>query len=84
MFKGIATEIWFFKGKDSAFTISIMPLMMPMKLNDSEELYLEGSYPDEMYLISRGRVNLVISNEICFKSFLKGTHIGEIELLLDL
>ena len=52
MYEGLAKEVWFFKGRDPSFIISMMPLMRPLRLEDSEILYKENSYADEIYFIS--------------------------------
>lgn len=83
MHNGVAEHLHIFKNTDKAFIIAIMPLMRPLKLNDEEFLYKEGAFPDEIFFIVKGRVNLVLShNEIAYKSYLKNTYIGEIEIVL--
>lgn len=85
MHNGIVHKIGFFKDKDQSFIISVMPMMKPMQANDGNYLFKEDTYADEMYFIIKGRVNLVLSkNEIVYKSFLKGSYIGEIEILLPM
>mmetsp|Transcript_15456 Transcript_15456/g.27997 ORF Transcript_15456/g.27997 Transcript_15456/m.27997 type:complete len:411 (-) Transcript_15456:1191-2423(-) len=81
MYSGVAADLPFFRGRDKAFVIYVMPLLKPMVLNNTEYLYREGEFPCEVFYIIRGRVNLVLGeSEIAYKSFLKGSHIGEIEL----
>jgi hyperpolarization activated cyclic nucleotide-gated potassium channel 1 len=82
MYNGIAAEIPFFKNRDHAFVVFVMPTLKPLKLTDSDYVYKEGDFATEVYLIIKGRVNFVLSkNEIEYKSFLKGSYIGEVELL---
>lgn len=82
MYNGVVKELIFVKDQDPAFVISVMPLLRPMQHTDLDYLYVEGTYPDEMYFITKGRVNLVLNeNEICYKSFLKGSYIGDVEIL---
>lgn len=82
MYNGIASEIPFFKTRDPAFVVFVMPRLKPLKLLEDEYLYKEGDYATEMYIIIKGRTNFVYGrSEIVYKSFLKGSYIGDIELL---
>mmetsp|Transcript_24630 Transcript_24630/g.43472 ORF Transcript_24630/g.43472 Transcript_24630/m.43472 type:complete len:403 (+) Transcript_24630:855-2063(+) len=81
MYNGIATEIPFLKGKNHAFVIDVMPLLRPLKLSNEDHLYKEGDYAYEMFMITRGRVNLVLGNEVTYKSYLKGSYLGETEII---
>lgn len=61
-----------------------MPLLRPLHLGDSEYLYNIDDFPDEVYFIIRGRVNLIFwYMELVYKSYLKGSYIGDIEIVLD-
>lgn len=81
MYSGIAKNLRFFENKDQAFVIAFMPLLKPLKYDSEEYLWKEGAYADEVFFITNGRVNLVLSNEVCYKSFLRGSYIGEIEIV---
>lgn len=82
MFGGIAKNFPFFINKDAAFVVYVMPLFKPLRLRDSEALYREGEYADEVYFILQGRVNFVLPRtEVVYKSFLRGSYIGEVEVL---
>jgi len=85
MYSGAAKEIRLFNQSDQALVIAFMPLLKPLKFNDNEFLWRENNYSDEVHFITRGRVNLVLpENEVTYKSFLKGSYIGEIEIILKL
>ena len=85
MFGGIAKSIPFFVNKDAAFIVYVMPLFKPLRLRDSELLYKEGEYADEVFFIIQGRVNFVLPRtEIVYKSFLRGSYIGEVEVLQEI
>jgi CRP-like cAMP-binding protein len=59
-----------------------MPLFKPLKINNGDYLYREMDYSDEVYFITRGRVNFVVKgSEIVYKSYLRGSYIGEIEVI---
>ncbi|OMJ93516.1 hypothetical protein SteCoe_3492 [Stentor coeruleus] len=82
MYGGIANQLPFFKGKDSAFIVEVIPCLVPMKINEGECVYQIGDYADYAYIIAEGRVSLVTEDEqIAYKSYLKGGFFGEIELL---
>jgi len=82
MYNGIYKEFPFFSKKDPSFTIFVMPLFKPLRIGSGEYLYHEGDYADEVYFITRGRVNFVIKgSEIVYKSFLRGSYLGEIEVI---
>jgi hyperpolarization activated cyclic nucleotide-gated potassium channel 1 len=85
MHKGFANEIALLIGKDQSFVVSVMTLLRPIRLDDDEILYNEGSLPDEFYVIMSGRVNLVlIEFDFAYKSFLKGSYIGEFEIIKNI
>ena len=84
MFSGIAKNFPFFLNKDAAFVVYVMPLFKPLRLHDSEVLYREGEYADEVFFILQGRVNFVLPRtEVVYKSFLRGSYIGEVEVLQE-
>jgi hyperpolarization activated cyclic nucleotide-gated potassium channel 1 len=83
MYSGVAQELPFFKDKDKAFVVFVMPLLKPFAVVNNEFLYREGEFPCEVFFIVKGRVNLVLGQtDIAYKSFLKGSYIGEIELIV--
>lgn len=85
MHKGFASEIALLIGKDQSFVVSVMTLLRPVRIHDDEILYQEKSLPDEFYVIMTGRVNLVlISYDFAYKSFLRGSYIGEFELIKNI
>ena len=82
MYTGIYKEFPFFSKKDPSFTIFVMPLFKPLRVSSGEYIYKEGDYADEVYFITRGRVNFVVKgSEIVYKSFLRGSYLGEIEVI---
>ena len=84
MYNGLVGSTWFFKNKDPSFVISLLPLPRPMNAKSELYLYKEHMYADETYFILKGRVNFVLAGDVVYKSFLRGSHIGEIEILLEL
>lgn len=82
MFNGIVAELPFFKNRDIAFVVFVMPRLRPIAFTDGDYIYHEGEFASEVFVIAKGRVNLVDENEISYKSFLRGSLIGEVELIL--
>jgi hyperpolarization activated cyclic nucleotide-gated potassium channel 1 len=82
MFNGIACEIPFLKHRDSAFVVYVMPRLRPLLLKDGGWVYREGDYASEVLMLVRGRANLVLGkSSIAYKSFLKGSLLGEVEII---
>eukprot|EP00359_Climacostomum_virens_P001544 CAMPEP_0204898436 /NCGR_PEP_ID=MMETSP1397-20131031/1284_1 /ASSEMBLY_ACC=CAM_ASM_000891 /TAXON_ID=49980 /ORGANISM="Climacostomum Climacostomum virens, Strain Stock W-24" /LENGTH=314 /DNA_ID=CAMNT_0052066287 /DNA_START=545 /DNA_END=1489 /DNA_ORIENTATION=- len=82
MYKGIVAELPFFKKRDIAFVVYVMPRLRPMPFNDCDYIYHEHEFASEVFVITKGRVNLVDEHGISYKSFLRGSLVGEIELVL--
>ena len=81
MYGGVAKEFPVFSFFEGAFLAAVMPLLRPTKLGEGEYIYKEGDYADEVFFVTRGRINYVIvPEEIVYKSFLKGSYVGEIEI----
>lgn len=81
MYNGVAKEFPIFSFFEGSFLAAVMPLFRPMHRLDGVYLYHEDDYPDEVFFLTRGRVNFVIvPSEIVYKSFLRGSYIGEIEI----
>ena len=82
MYNGVAKEFPVLRLFESSLVSSMMPHFKPLKLADSEYVYSEGDYPDQVFFITLGRVNFVLlPHEIAYKSFLKGSYIGEVEII---
>ena len=85
MYNGIAGHTPLLVGKDPAFIVFILPLFRPLKMKSGEYLYTEGDHADEVYLITQGRINFVVKySEIVYKSFLRGSLVGDVEVLWQL
>lgn len=85
MYGGVVKEIYIFKHKEKAFVNYTMPLLRPMHVYETQCLYKQGEYPDEVFFITFGRVNFVIMpKEIVFKTYLKGSYVGEVEIIRNI
>ena len=81
VYEGAVKDFAVFSLFDSAFVAALVPLLVPLRLEDGEYVYNAGDYPDEVFFILHGRINFVLQpSEIAYKSFLRGSYIGEIEL----
>lgn len=84
MYNGIANSMPMFMHKDSSFMVFVMPRLKPRFLEKDEDVYEEGHSADEMFVVLKGRVSLVVTERrLDFKDFLRGTNFGEVELLAN-
>lgn len=82
MYDGAFKNFPFFTKRDMAFVLFVMPKLKPLTLKHDEYVYHEGEYADSMYFICHGSVNFVLNREeIVYKTYLRGSFIGEIELI---
>ena len=82
MYSGAVNRLLFFDNKDPTFVLQIVPHLTPHLIPDNEILYDEGNYADEMYFILVGRVVMTYSpKNLVYKSYLKGSYFGEIEII---
>ena len=82
MYQHSAIQISFFLQQDKAFAANILPLLSQVTKQSHDFVYRKGDYADEMYFIVSGRVNYVYGvHNYVFKSIVKGSYFGEIELL---
>jgi len=85
MYGGVVKDIYIFRQKEKAFVNYIMPLLRPMHVYETQFLYKQGEYPDEVFFITFGRVDFVIMpREIVFKTYYKGSYVGEVEIIRDI
>lgn len=77
----IVDKIYFFQDKDPGFISAVIPKLRNLRLNAGEFLYKEHDYTEEMYFLTKGRVNLLASNGVIFKSYVQGSYFGEGEIL---
>ncbi|CAD8125702.1 unnamed protein product [Paramecium sonneborni] len=81
MYAGLKNRVSFFKNKDSVFISTLIPKLQPLKINAGEFVYNKGEYPNQVYFIVNGRVNMVIGvYSITFKTYVTGSYFGEIEI----
>jgi CRP-like cAMP-binding protein len=77
----IVEKIYFFQDKDPGFISAVIPKLRNLRLEAGETVYKEHEYPEEVYFLTKGRVNLLASNGFTFKSYVQGSYFGEGEVL---
>jgi CRP-like cAMP-binding protein len=80
MYHSTVSKIFFFQDKDPGFISYMVPKLRSISLQPGDTLYKEHDYPDEVYFMTRGKVNLLIS-DIAFKTYVEGSYFGEVEIL---
>lgn len=84
MYNGIVKSMPMFAKKDSAYAVFVMPRLKPLLLEQDEEVYEENDTAEEIYIIMKGRVSLLLPDKrVGFKDYLKGTNFGEVEILAN-
>ena len=82
MHQGAAKTVPFFVNRDMVFVSKIVPFLLNLCVSEGEFVYQEGEYPDEIYFLVEGRVNLVFGpNNDVFKSLQRGSYFGDIEVI---
>lgn len=77
----IVDKVYFFQDKDPSFISYMIPKLRNICLQGGDYLYKEHEYPDEVYFLTKGRINLVAGNGVAFKTYVQGSYFGEVELL---
>lgn len=81
MFTNLRNRVSFFKNKDSVFISTLIPKLQPLRVASGEFIYNKGEYPNQVYFVVNGRVNMVIGvYSITFKTYVTGSYFGEIEI----
>ena len=84
MYESACSRIPFFENRSPEFISTIIPHLRYTFFEKDDYVYQEGDDPDEIYFISRGRVNFVVClQDIRFKSILEGSYFGDVEMFLS-
>ena len=82
MYSNAVTKLVFFKGRSKSFIVNVMPFLTPHMFVDGHKVYQVGDFADEMYFILSGRIMYVYGKKsFVYKSYLKGSYFGEIEII---
>jgi CRP-like cAMP-binding protein len=82
MYSNAVTKLVFFKGRSKNFIVNVMPFLTPHMFIDDHKVYQVGDFADEMYFILSGRIMYVYGKKsFVYKSYLKGSYFGEIEII---
>eukprot|EP00741_Cyanophora_paradoxa_P003522 tig00000711_g3420.t1 len=72
----------FFKGKDSNFVAAVVTSLRPMSVAPGDYIFRYGETGREMYILSRGRVEVVGPENKRYNVLEAGSYFGEVSLLL--
>ena len=79
---GAIGKLPFFQTNESTFVASIVPMLLPLRTEANEYLYLKGDHSYEIYFLCSGRVNFLMDiGECVFKAWPRGSYFGEIEII---
>jgi len=68
MYNGVINKNTLLRDKHPNFIIEVIPMLYYASYKNGDYLYRCGSYPDEVYIIFKGKINLVLENlEIMYK-----------------
>lgn len=82
IYKGAVNKLIFFQNKDPTFIVHVIPHLNPHHIPDNQFVYEEGNFADELYFVLSSRVVLTYKpKNLVYKSYLKGTYFGEIEVI---
>ena len=84
MYEGASRRIPFFENRSPEFIATIVPHLRYTFFEKDDYVYQDGDDSDEIYFISRGRVNFVVClQDIRFKSMLEGSYFGDVEMFIS-
>ena len=80
--RDLVRKVPIFSKADNNFIIQLVAVMNSETFKPGEDIVFEGQGGDQMYFISRGRLNVILSGERVFL-LSDGDFFGEIALILD-
>lgn len=82
MHQGAAKLLAFFKDKDPVIISFVIPMLLPMFVEQDGSLYRKGEFADEIYFLMKGRINVVYGeNNLLIASTQRGGYFGDIEVI---
>jgi CRP-like cAMP-binding protein len=82
MREGFLKDIAFFNSKEDAFVAMIVPFLVPLNFQEKEPIYKKSDHPNAIYFLTSGRVHFVNDDYIPFRTMVKGSYFGEIDIIL--
>lgn len=76
----------FFEEKPSFFVAYVAPMLMPIRVEHNEYVYMEGDLASEMYFVLKGEINFVFHDEgsvIPYLAIPETYYFGEVDLILS-
>ena len=83
MHKGASRYISFFVDKDPAIKSSIIPFLTPLSVKESNFVYKQNDFADELYFIVKGSVQYIYNSIYVISSIYKSDYFGEIEIFME-
>jgi hyperpolarization activated cyclic nucleotide-gated potassium channel 1 len=85
MYGGALKDSCLLRNQQKAFITFAVPLFTPMHVTEQTLLYHQGEYADEMYFVTAGWGELLLMpQQVTFRTYLKGSYFGEVEVLFSL
>lgn len=81
MHRGAAKSVPFFREKDRAFTVTIVPFLNHMFARMLTNIYKEKDYADEIYFIVKGGCYCMVTETNAIRKLQRGAYFGEIEVM---
>lgn len=81
MHRGAAKNVPFFREKDQAFIVAIVPFLNHMFARMLTNIYKEKDYADELYFIVKGGCYVMVTETNAIRKLQRGTYFGEIEVM---
>jgi CRP-like cAMP-binding protein len=81
MHRGAGKSVPFFREKDRAFTVAIVPFLNHMFARMLTNIYKEKDYADEIYFIVKGGCYCMVTETNAIRKLQRGAYFGEIEVM---
>lgn len=79
--KALVSELAFFQNKDPGFISFVVPRLKSVAYTIGDLIYRVGDYASETFFLLKGEVILKDEYGVGFKTYMKGSYFGEIEVL---
>ena len=79
--KALVAELGFFHNKDPGFISFVVPRLKSVAYTIGDLVYRVGDYASETFFLLKGEVILKDQYGVGFKTYMKGSYFGEIEVL---
>jgi len=85
MYGGVLKDSSLLRNQQKAFITFAVPLLTPVRIGEQTLLYHHGEYADEVYFVTAGWAEfLLMPQQVAFRTYVKGSYFGEVEVLFSL